>query len=355
MSARYDFLQQTLRATPKRWLVTGAAGFIGSHLVEKLLRLGQSVVGLDNLATGRLQNLEDVREALSAEEWARFRFLQGDVCHTEPCKTACEGVDYVLHQAALGSVPRSIAHPAASHQSNVDGFLNILLAARDARVKRFVYASSSSVYGDSANLPKVEHTIGKPLSPYAATKLINEIYGQTFQRCYDIRTIGLRYFNVFGPRQDPHGAYAAVIPRWFTAVLEGKEIELYGDGETTRDFCFIDNVVQANLLAAVVDVPEGIPAFNIAVGQRTSLNELASQICALLTAGRTGFSPKIVRGPQREGDVRHSLADISLARSQLGYEPSHKLQQGLAEVRDWYLRTSEATRCKDSSHAVHRR
>lgn len=343
MSDRYDVLQQTLRARPKRWLVTGAAGFIGSHLVEKLLRLGQSVVGLDNLATGRLQNLDDVRIALSAEEWARFRFLRGDVCETGQCSAACEGIDYVLHQAALGSVPRSIAYPMESHQSNVDGFINVLLAARDARVKRLVYASSSSVYGDSANLPKVEHMIGKPLSPYAATKLISEIYAETFQRCYDLRTIGLRYFNVFGARQDPQGAYAAVIPRWFAAAREGREIVIHGDGETTRDFCFIDNVVQANLLAAVADVPAEISALNVAVGQRTSLNDLAARICELVSSARGGVSPQIVRGPQREGDIRHSLADISLARAHLGYEPSHTLQQGLAEVYEGYLRSSVGT------------
>lgn len=308
--------------------------------MEKLLRLGQSVIGLDNLATGHLRNLEEVRGSLSHGEWARFQFLQGDICQQDQCRLACEGIDFVLHQAALGSVPRSLVHPIASHCSNVDGFVNILLAARDAQVKRFVYASSSSVYGDSANLPKVEHIIGKPLSPYAATKLINEIYGQTFQRCYGLRTVGLRYFNVFGARQDPYGAYAAVIPRWFAAVLEGRDIVVYGDGETTRDFCYIDNVVQANLLAAVADVPAEIPAFNVAVGERTSLSDLAMRICALLATERAGISPKIFRAPPREGDIRHSLADIGLARSYLGYEPNWTLQLGLAQVRDWYLQTS---------------
>lgn len=336
---RYDVIQERLRCEAKRWVVTGAAGFIGSHLVEKLLQLGQYVVGLDNLTTGRQDNLEEVRRVVSAAEWNRFRFVRGDICEIEDCRSVCGDAHYVLHQAALGSVPRSLKDPLNSHESNVSGFLNMLVAARDAGVRRFIYASSSSVYGDHTALPKVEQTIGQPLSPYAATKLIAETYAKTFTRCYSLPTIGLRYFNVFGPRQDPHGAYAAVVPRWFTAATEGAELIVHGDGETSRDFCYIENVVQANLLAAISEVRDDIGLFNIAVGQQTTLNALAAQICALVSQkGNAACHPKITRGPERAGDIRHSLADITLARVHLGYEPTHDLRQGLLELSDWYVR-----------------
>lgn len=335
--SRYEKVQGELRRSPKTWLVTGAAGFIGSHLVEKLLRLGQSVIGLDNFSTGSQRNLDDVKAALAPQERDGFRFQSGDICNPDDCLRACTGVDYVLHQAALGSVPRSLNDPVRSHQNNVDGFMNILLAARDAKVKRFVYASSSAVYGDHPALPKVEDVIGQPLSPYAATKLINEIYAQVFSRCYGLPVVGLRYFNVFGPRQDPNGAYAAVIPRWFSALLRGEEVVINGDGETSRDFCYVDNVVQANLLAAAGLVDSGARVVNIAVGRRSTLNALASHLQTVLASELDGRSPRIVHKPERTGDIRHSLADITLAQQQLGYAPTHTLEQGLAEARDWHV------------------
>lgn len=333
---RYDRLQAELAATPRRWLVTGAAGFIGSHLVENLLRLRQHVVGLDNLVTGRRENLDEIRAAVGAEAWSGFRFIEGDICDLDCCRSACEGREFVLHQAALGSVPRSLADPVRSHRANVDGFVNMLVAARDAGVRRFVYASSSSVYGDHPALPKVEHQVGVPLSPYAATKVANELYAGVFSRCYQIPTVGLRYFNVFGPRQDPNGAYAAVIPVWFKALLGGDEIAVNGDGQTSRDFCYVTNVVQANLLAAVAVADDRAHVFNIAVGQRTTLLGLIGALQEVLRAQGVFVSPRVSHRAERVGDMRHSLADIGLARTLMGYEPSHTLEAGLAEACHWY-------------------
>jgi len=320
-------------------LVTGVAGFIGSNLLEKLLLLDQTVIGLDNFSTGHRRNLDEVRTLVSAEQWGRFRFIEGDIRNLEDCRRATAGVDFVLHQAALGSVPRSLEDPLRSHASNVDGFINMLVAARDAGVKRFVYASSSSVYGDHPALPKVETNIGKPLSPYAATKLLNEIYADVFHRCYQLPVIGLRYFNVFGPRQDPEGAYAAVIPRWFTAAAHNEPICINGDGETSRDFCFIENVILANLLAATVANTEAMNrVYNIAFGGRTTLNELCAKIRALVAHRRPGTAniAPIFR-PERPGDVRHSHADISSARGLLGYDPEYSIDDGLEVACDWYL------------------
>ncbi len=338
-STAYEALKQELLGRSFRWLVTGAAGFIGSHLVERLLMLEQDVVGLDNFATGFRVNLEHVRENVTEQQWRRFSFLEADICDLSACRSACDGVDYVLHQAALGSVPRSVADPLRTNHANVDGFLNVLIASRDASVKRFVYAASSSTYGDHPGLPKVEDLIGKPLSPYAVTKYVNELYATVFSSTYGIDCIGLRYFNVFGPRQDPQGAYAAVIPRWFEQLRQGIAPQINGDGETSRDFCFIDNTVQANLLAATSENPDACNlVYNVAVGGRTTLNELFYSIRELLShedARILQIGP--VYGGFREGDVRHSQADISRARELLGYQPTHSVDQGLAVTCEWFL------------------
>ncbi|HPC61568.1 MAG TPA: SDR family oxidoreductase [Verrucomicrobiota bacterium] len=334
----WQTLQQSLPHQPRTWLVTGAAGFIGSHLLETLLHLKQRVVGLDNFATGSRHNLEQVRGLVGPERWQNFTLIEGDICDFDTCLRATQGVDFVLHQAALGSVPRSLEHPADSHASNVNGCLNVFLAARDRGVKRVVYASSSAVYGDHPDLPKREDNIGHCLSPYAATKLINEIYADVCARCYGLEPVGLRYFNVFGPRQDPNGPYAAVIPKWIAAMLAREPIYINGDGETSRDFCYVANVVQANLLAATVRAPEALnQAYNVALHTRTSLN----QLFALLKTQLLPHCPWLehcqpVHRDFRPGDVRHSEADIAKAGRLLGYVPTHTIEQGLAESLDWY-------------------
>jgi UDP-N-acetylglucosamine 4-epimerase len=331
--------RRRLQEKPMRWLVTGSAGFIGSHLVSALLELDQTVVGLDNFATGHRRNIDEVAESVSAERWRRHRFVEGDVRNLEHCRGACASVDVVLHQAALGSVPRSIADPAATNATNIDGFVNMLIAARDARVRRFVYAASSSTYGDHPGLPKVEDTIGKPLSPYAVTKLVNELYADVFARCYGMQTIGLRYFNIFGSRQDPEGAYAAVIPRWIRAMLMGEEVVINGDGETSRDFCYVDNAVQANLLAAVVDDGAAVnQVYNVAVDDRTTLNDLFHMLRDAVAARVPSVSavrPKHL--DFRAGDVRHSQADVAKARRLLGYAPTHRLADGIRSSLPWYF------------------
>jgi UDP-N-acetylglucosamine 4-epimerase len=338
MPTAYESLRAQLLAQPKTWLVTGVAGFIGSNLLETLLNLDQHVVGLDNLETGKRANLEQVQALVSPARWARFRFIEGDIADFATCQAACAGVDYVLHHAALGSVPRSIAEPLASHRANVTGFLQILLAARDAGVKRFVYASSSSVYGDHPGLPKVEDEIGKPLSPYAANKAMNEVYAGVCALAYGIECIGLRYFNVFGPRQDPEGAYAAVIPKWIAAMLRREPVQINGDGETSRDFCYIANVVQANLLAATTAEPAAVnQAYNIAVGERTTLNELFRLLEAGLRKRDASLAvPAPIYQDFRPGDVRHSHANISKAMRLLGYAPTHRIGEGLEVAFDWY-------------------
>jgi UDP-N-acetylglucosamine 4-epimerase len=337
---KYNDVQETLRATSYHWVVTGAAGFIGSNLVESLLKLGQRVTGLDNFATGHELNLQQVKELVGADNWRRFEFIRGDIRDLEDCKRACARADFVLHQAALGSVSRSIDDPIATNATNVGGFLNMLVAARDAKVRRFVYAASSSTYGDHPGLPKIEDRIGKPLSPYAVSKYVNEVYADVFARCYGMESIGLRYFNVFGPRQDPHGAYAAVIPQWVAALIRNSALKINGDGETSRDFCFIDNVVQANLLAAMTDAPEAVnQVYNVALNDRTSLNDLYGMMKDLLSARYPHIAahrPDYV--DFRAGDVRHSQADIGKARSLLGFEPTHRLDEGLREAMDWYVR-----------------
>jgi UDP-N-acetylglucosamine 4-epimerase len=321
------------------WLVTGCAGFIGSNLIESLLQRGQKVVGLDNFSTGFQHNLDQVEAAVGRETWKRFRFIEGDIRSLDTCREACKGVDYVLHEAALGSVPRSIDDPITSHESNVTGFLNMLVAARDAKVKRFVYAASSAAYGDHPGLPKVEETIGRPLSPYGAGKYMNELYADVFGRCYGLETVGLRYFNVFGPRQDPDGAYAAVIPKWIAAMLRGETVYINGDGETARDFCFIDNVVQANILAATVGNPEAANrVYNVALGDQTSLNQLFASLRELLAARDASFdcAPPVYRD-FRAGDVRFSRADISKATNLLGFKPTVPVHDGLERALDWYV------------------
>ncbi len=338
----YERLRGELQAAPKTWLVTGVAGFIGSNLLEALLRLDQRVAGLDNFSTGHRKNLDEVKERVSPQQWAQFHFIEGDLGDPATCRGACAGADFVLHQAALGSVPRSLAEPLASHQSNVTGFLHLLIAAREAQVKGYVYASSSAVYGDHPELPKVEEKVGQPLSPYAATKVMDEIYAGVFARAYGFASMGLRYFNVFGPRQDPAGAYAAVIPRWIAALLKREPVYINGDGETSRDFCFVENVVQANLLAAATSNPAALnQVYNIAVGERTTLNQLFQLLSRALRHHEAALpDQQPIYRDFRHGDVRHSLADISKAQRLLGYAPTHRLEQGLALAMDWYRRNA---------------
>ncbi|MBX8577857.1 NAD-dependent epimerase/dehydratase family protein [Pseudomonas cichorii] len=340
----YQELLDSLSLKSRTWLISGVAGFIGSNLLETLLRLNQRVVGLDNFATGHKHNLTEVQTLVSPEQWKNFHFIEGDICNLSDCNNAMRWrdeytVDHVLHQAALGSVPRSIADPIATNAANITGFLNMLVAARDAKVKSFTYAASSSTYGDHPGLPKVEDTIGKPLSPYAVTKYVNELYADTFARVYGFSTIGLRYFNVFGPRQDPNGAYAAVIPKWTASLLKGEPIYINGDGETSRDFCFIANAVQANLLAATTTTPQAVnQVYNVAVGERTSLNELFMLIRDGLATSREDLKQQQpVYRDFRAGDVRHSLADVSKATSLMGYQPSHRLRDGICDALDWYV------------------
>ena len=339
----YQNLLQRLPDAPRTWLVTGVAGFIGSNLLETLLKLDQRVVGLDNFATGHQRNLDEVQSLVSPEQWARFRFIEGDIRELDDCRQAMRwgdghDVDHVLHQAALGSVPRSISDPIASNAANVTGFLNMLVAARDASVHSFTYAASSSTYGDHPGLPKVEDKIGKPLSPYAVTKYVNELYADVFARSYGFQTIGLRYFNVFGPRQDPDGAYAAVIPKWTASLLKGETVYINGDGDTSRDFCFIANAVQANLLAATTsDATSMNQVYNVAVGERTTLNDLFNLIRDGLAIERPELAEvQAIHRDFRAGDVRHSLADVSKAAQRLGYAPSHSLSQGLQVALPWY-------------------
>lgn len=335
----YDRIKDRLKTQPKRWLVTGVAGFIGSNLLETLLQLDQKVVGLDNFSTGFQHNLDEVRQAVTVEQWQGFEFINGDIRNPEDCRAGCRGVDYVLHQAALGSVPRSIEDPVTTNANNISGFLNMLVAAQDAEVSRFVYAASSSTYGDHPDLPKVEERIGNPLSPYAVTKLVNELYASVFARTYGFRVIGLRYFNIFGKRQDPDGAYAAVIPKWFAGLLQGEPVFINGDGETSRDFCFVENCVQANILAATAENSEAADqVYNVAFGERTSLNQLYQLIKERVAAQKAAAaSAEPVYRDFRAGDVRHSLADISKGRDLLGYAPQFSVRQGLDRAAAWYI------------------
>lgn len=339
MTNKYRQVCDTLKANQKVWLVTGVAGFIGSNLLEQLLKLDQQVVGLDNFATGHQRNLDEVQANVTAEQWQRFRFIRGDIREFSDCQQAVHGVDYVLHQAALGSVPRSIHDPITTNAANITGFLNMLVAAKDAGVSSFTYAASSSTYGDHPALPKVEENIGNPLSPYAVTKYVNELYAGVFAKTYGFKCIGLRYFNVFGKRQDPDGAYAAVIPKWTAALLKGETVFVNGDGETSRDFCYINNTVQMNILAATAPDDAKDQVYNVAVGDRTTLNTLFAAIRhALLAEGAAVSQQQPEYRDFRAGDVRHSQADISKAKKLLGYDPQYRIEQGIAEAMGWYVK-----------------
>lgn len=336
---RYEQVQAALRTEPKTWLVTGVAGFIGSNLLETLLKLDQRVIGLDNFATGYQRNLDEVMGLVTPDQWSRFTFIEGDIRNLDDCRRACEGVDYVLHQAALGSVPRSLNDPITSNATNIDGFLNMLVAARDSDVKSFTYAASSSTYGDHPALPKIEDCIGSPLSPYAVTKYVNELYASVFSRSYGFCAIGLRYFNVFGMRQDPAGSYAAVIPKWIAAILNGEQIMINGDGQTSRDFCFVANAVQANILAATTSNKDALnQVYNVAVGGRTTLLELFYLIKSALANHGVSYPTEPVYQDFRVGDVRHSQASIEKARDFLGYRPEFDIAAGLKEAVHFYVK-----------------
>lgn len=333
----YQQVTEALVNQPKVWLITGVAGFIGSNLLENLLLLNQKVVGLDNFATGFQHNLDEVQSVVTAEQWQRFKFMEGDIRNLADCQSACADVDYILHQAGLGSVPRSIANPINTNETNISGFLNMLVAARDAKVASFTYAASSSTYGDHPALPKVEDAIGKPLSPYAVTKYVNELYAEVFARTYGFHTIGLRYFNIFGKRQTPDGAYAAVIPKWTAAMIQGDDVYINGDGDTSRDFNFIENAVQANILAATADDDAKNQVYNVAVGGRTTLNTLFTALKDHLSINGVDYSQAPIYRDFREGDVRHSQADISKIQSALGYDPQFDVVQGVKKAMPWYV------------------
>ncbi len=339
--SQYQTVCEQLKQNPKTWLVTGVAGFIGSNLLETLLKLNQNVVGLDNFATGHQYNLDEVQSLVTPEQWVNFKFHEGDIRNFEDCQMACAGVDYVLHQAALGSVPRSIADPITTNAANISGFLNMLTAARDAKVSSFTYAASSSTYGDHPALPKVEENIGNPLSPYAVTKYVNELYADVFARTYQFKTIGLRYFNVFGQRQDPNGAYAAVIPKWTAAMIAGDDVFINGDGETSRDFCFIENTIQANILAATASDEAKNQVYNVAVGDRTTLNDLFNAIKESLNANGVIYSKQPVYRDFRAGDVRHSQASIEKIKNLLSYNPNFVISQGIDLAMPWYINFSK--------------
>ncbi|MDC0055085.1 GDP-mannose 4,6-dehydratase [Pseudomonadota bacterium] len=338
-SSKFEEIKVELVSNPRIWVITGVAGFIGSNLLESLLNLNQRVRGLDNFSTGFTKNLDDVESSVTKEQWSNFSFIEGDILNSESCQKICDGADFILHQAALGSVPRSIADPYSSNNSNITGFLNMLIAAKNAEVKRFVYAASSSTYGDHPALPKIEENIGEPLSPYAVTKLVNELYASVFKKTYNFDSIGLRYFNIFGKRQTVNSAYAAVVPKWIGAIIEGQAIQINGDGETSRDFTYVENAVQANILSATSEAKDSMPLiFNIAAGERTSLLKLFECIKENIDALNNEFDIlDPIFADFRSGDVRHSLADISKARTYLGYEPSHDVDHGIKEAVQWYM------------------
>lgn len=335
--SNYQETKVQLKSNPKVWLITGVAGFIGSNLLEYLLKLDQTIVGLDNFSTGHQSNLDEVKGLVTEAQWQKFHFIEGDIREYETCITAVKGIDYVLHQAALGSVPRSIADPISTNGTNISGFLNMLQAAKEAKVKSFTYAASSSTYGDHPALPKVEENIGNPLSPYAVTKYVNELYAGVYARSYGFKTVGLRYFNVFGKRQDPNGAYAAVIPKWTAAMIQGGDVFINGDGETSRDFCFIENAVQMNILAATAPEKAKDQVYNVAVGDRASLNALHLTIKQALSGLGIDVTKNPIHRDFRLGDVLHSQADITKAEKNLGYEPTYRLEAGIRKAMPWYV------------------
>lgn len=336
---KFEEIKCSLSSKPETWLITGVAGFIGSNLLETLLKLNQRVVGLDNFATGHQENIDEVKRTVTEEQWAAFTFIKGDIRDLDVCRQVVKGVDHVLHQAALGSVPRSIKDPITTNNTNITGFINMLVSSKDANVKSFTYAASSSTYGDHPALPKVEENIGNPLSPYAVTKYVNELYAQVFARTYGFKTIGLRYFNVFGKRQDPNGAYAAVIPKWTSAMINGESLFINGDGETSRDFCFIENVVQMNILAALSDETAKDQVYNVAVGDRTTLNQLFSALKIALSENGISYNKEPEYKDFRAGDVRHSQADITKAKTKLGYEPTFRISEGIRKAMPWYVKS----------------
>jgi len=336
MNTKYQQLREQLLQQQKTWLITGVAGFIGSNLLEALLKLNQKVVGIDNFATGHQRNLDEVKSLVTEDQWKNFTFNQGDIREYDDCQNAVKAVDYILHQAALGSVPRSIADPITTNAANITGFLNMLQAAKEANVSSFTYAASSSTYGDHPALPKVEENIGKPLSPYAVTKYVNELYAGVYAKTYGFKTIGLRYFNVFGKRQDPNGAYAAVIPKWTSSMIQGEDVFINGDGETSRDFCFIENTVQMNLLAATAPEEAKDEVYNVAVGDRTTLNDLYASIKIALASNQVEVNAEPVYREFRAGDVRHSQADIGKAQEKLGYSPEFRILEGIEKAMPWY-------------------
>lgn len=336
--SKYHDICEELNQNTKAWLITGVAGFVGSNLLEKLLLLNQKVVGLDNFSTGFQSNLDEVKTQVSIEQWNNFNFYEGDICNLDDCKKACQEVDYVLHQAALGSVPRSIQDPIATNHANITGFMNMLVAAKQAQVTSFTYAASSSTYGDHPALPKQEDVIGNPLSPYAVTKYVNELYANVFQKVYGFNTIGLRYFNIFGKRQTPSGAYAAVIPKWTSAMIKNEDLFINGDGSTSRDFNFIENAVQANILAATTnDLNARNQIYNVAVGGRTDLNTLFEMLNHDLKENNVVFDKNPIYRDFRAGDVRHSQADISKIKTLLGYEPEFDIASGIKKAMPWYV------------------
>ena len=326
-----------IKKKPRTWLITGVAGFVGSNLLEYLLNINQKVIGIDNFITGYKFNLENVKSSVTLKKWKNFKFIKGDICNLKDCEKVLYKVDHVLHQAALGSVPRSIQNPIKTHNQNVNGFVNILVAAKNAGVKSFVYASSSSVYGDHKSLPKIEDRVGRLLSPYAATKFIDEIYSDVFFKVYNFKSIGLRYFNVFGKRQDPYGSYAAVIPKWINLMIQNKKVRINGDGRTSRDFCYIENVIKANILASLNKKKVKYSVYNIAAGKRTSLNQLFIFIKNYISSNYNKYSLKPIKLKFRDGDIRHSHANINRAINLLNYFPSHDIKQGIKTTIDWYI------------------